>query len=183
MPDIGTCSLGCCWRDDRNHPMASHGLGHSSRIWGTTGAEELPHLAEVFRLGKKVRINNYPMTIIGVSAAGFVGLDPAQSPQVRVPILMKPAMVPEWPWLQMDDRRQRWVQVFARLKPGYTVESAAAPVQGLFHQIREYEMTLSAAAKWSAYARDQFMKGQMHVEKAATGYSELRNSFSTALSV
>ena len=36
----------------------------------------------------------------------------------------------------MDDRRTRWVQVFARLKPGYTVESAAAPLQGLFTQIR-----------------------------------------------
>ena len=76
------------------------------------------------------------MTIVGVSAAGFAGLDPAQSPQIRVPILMKPVMVPEWKWLHMDDRRARWVQVFARLKPGYTVESAQAPLQGLFTQIR-----------------------------------------------
>ncbi len=30
------------------------------------------------------------MTIVGVSAAGFVGFDPAQSPQIRVPILMEP---------------------------------------------------------------------------------------------
>ena len=31
---------------------------------------------------------------------------------------MKPVMVPEWAWLHMDDPRTRWVQVFARLKPG-----------------------------------------------------------------
>ena len=134
-------------------------------------------------VGKKILVNNYPMTIVGVSAAGFVGLDPAQSPQIRVPILMKPALAPEWPWLQMDDRRARWVQVFARLKPGYTAESAAAPVQGLFRQIREHEMTLPAAAKWSAYDREQFLKGTLIVEKAATGYSTLRNNFSTALIV
>jgi predicted permease len=134
-------------------------------------------------VGRKILVNDYPMTVVGVSAAGFMGLDPARSPQIRVPILMKPVVAPEWRWMEVDDRRARWVQVFARLKPGYTVESAAAPLQGLFHQIREYEMTLPAAAKWSAYARDQFMKGQMHVEKAATGYSELRNSFSTALIV
>ena len=90
------------------------------------------------------------MTIVGVSAAGFAGLDPAQSPQIRVPILMKPVMVPEWGWVHMDDRRARWVQVFARLKPGYTVESAQAPLQGLFTQIRTYEMTLPAAKDWSA---------------------------------
>ncbi|MGH9817044.1 MAG: ABC transporter permease, partial [Candidatus Acidiferrales bacterium] len=33
-------------------------------------------------IGKKIFVNNYPMTIIGVSAAGFAGLDPAQSPQI-----------------------------------------------------------------------------------------------------
>ncbi len=32
----------------------------------------------------------------------------------------------------MDDPRARWVQVFARLKPGWTVKSAEAPLQGLF---------------------------------------------------
>ena len=58
------------------------------------------------------------MTIVGVSAAGFAGIDPARSPQMRVPILMKPVIVPEWGWVHMDDERTRWVQVFARLKPG-----------------------------------------------------------------
>ena len=47
-------------------------------------------------VGKKILVNNYPMTIVGVSAAGFAGLDPARSPQMRVPILMKPVIVPEW---------------------------------------------------------------------------------------
>src|SRR6266436_1759915 len=134
-------------------------------------------------IGKKILVNNYPMTIIGVSARGFAGLDPTRSTQIRVPILMKPAMVPEWNWLQMDDRRARWVQVFARLKPGFTVASAQAPMQGLFRQIREYEMTLAAARNWTAYGRDQFLKGTLHLEKADTGYSSLRNNFSKALIV
>ena len=64
-------------------------------------------------VGKKILVNDYPMTIVGVSAAGFAGIDPARSPQIRVPVLMKPVMLPEWPWLHMDDRRARWVQVFA----------------------------------------------------------------------
>src|SRR6185436_16365724 len=29
-------------------------------------------------LGKKILVNNYPMTIVGVSQAGFAGLDPAR---------------------------------------------------------------------------------------------------------
>jgi predicted permease len=134
-------------------------------------------------IGKKILVNNYPMTIVGVSAKNFIGLDPAQSPQIRVPILMKPAMVPEWTWVKMDDRRSRWVQVFARLKPGYNVTSAQAALDVTYKQIREYEMTLPAAKDWSNYDREQFRRGTVHIEKAATGYSNIRNDFSAALVV
>ena len=134
-------------------------------------------------IGKKVLVNNYPMTIVGVSAAGFAGIDPARSPQMRVPIQMKPVIVPEWGWVRMDDERTRWVQVFGRLKPGYTIESAQAPLQGLFTQIRQHEMTLPGAKYFNAYIREQFMKGQLKLEKADIGYSPLRNDFSTALVV
>src|SRR5919106_3797399 len=115
-------------------------------------------------IGKKIMVNNYPMTIVGVSAKNFIGLDPAQSPQIRVPILMKPVMVPEWTWVQMDDRRSRWVQVFARLKLGYNVATAQAALDVTYKQIRQYEMTLPAAKDWSAYDRQQFMRGTVHIE-------------------
>jgi predicted permease len=134
-------------------------------------------------VGKKILVNNYPMTIVGVSAAGFVGLDPSRAPQIRVPIQMKPVMAPEWEWVHMDDPRVRWVQVFARLKPGWTIESAQAPLQGLFAQIRAHEMTLPGAKDWSAFSRDRFMQGRLRIETAAVGYSGLRNQFSTPLLV
>jgi predicted permease len=134
-------------------------------------------------IGKKILVNDYPMNVVGVSSAEFRGLDPTQSPQIRVPILMKRVMLPEWTWMRADDRRARWVQVFARLKPGYTVRTAAAPLQGLFTQIRQYEITLPAAKDWSPYSRDQFMKGKLLVASAATGFSPLRNDFSTGLIV
>ena len=91
--------------------------------------------------------------------------------------------MPEWNWFEMSSPRTRWVQVFARLKPGQTVESAQAPLQVLFTQIRQYESTLESAKNWSAYDREQFLKGQLRVEKAAIGYSPLRNDFSTPLIV
>jgi predicted permease len=134
-------------------------------------------------VGQTIRVNDYPMTIVGVSAEGFTGLDPVQTPQIRVPVLMEPQMAPQWNWLHTDDRRVRWVQVFARLKPGYTVESAKASVQGLFNQIRAYEMTLPAAKNWTAYNRSEFMKGRLLVAAADIGFSPVRNNFSTALVV
>ncbi|MBI4476837.1 MAG: ABC transporter permease [Acidobacteria bacterium] len=134
-------------------------------------------------IGKKILVNNYPMTIVGVSAAGFAGLDPTRAPAIRVPILMKPVLLPEWEWIHLDDPRVRWVQVFGRLKPDWTIESARAPLQGLFTQIRAHEATLPGAKNWSAYARDRFMEGRLRIESAAIGYSGLRNQFSTPLLV
>jgi predicted permease len=134
-------------------------------------------------VGKKILVNDQPMTIVGVSAEGFAGVDPAQAPQLRVPMLMMRGLAPEWGWVHMDDRRTRWVQVFGRLKPGYTVESAAAPLQGLFTQIRSYETTLPEAKTWSPYSREQFLKGQLRVQDASMGFSGIRNQFSTALLV
>ena len=157
----------------QGHPVVVLSYGY----WTTRFARD-PNV-----VGRTIRVNDYPMTIVGVSAATFAGLDPARSPQIRVPVLMKATMMPEWPWLHMDDRRSRWVQVFARLKPGYTVESAKAPVQTLFTQARTYEATLPAAKDWSAYSRQQFLKGKLHVASAAVGYSPLRNDFGKALIV
>jgi ABC-type antimicrobial peptide transport system permease subunit len=133
-------------------------------------------------IGKKVLVNNYPMTIVGVSAAGFSGVDPARSPKIRVPIQMLPMVNPGWE-ATISARRLQWVRVFARLKPGYTIESAQASLQVLFSQIRRYEASLPEAKGWSPNNRERFLKGTVVVEKAATGYSQLRNSFSTALVV
>jgi predicted permease len=134
-------------------------------------------------IGKTIRVNDHPITVVGVSAAGFSGLDPTASPQIRVPILMKPVLMPEQAWINMANRRARWVQVFARLKPGYTAESAQPGLQTLFSQIRAHEMTLPGAATWSPYMREQFMTGRLLTEPAAIGYSGVRNEFSTALLV
>ena len=155
------------------HPVVV--LGYS--YWNSRFARD-PNI-----VGEKILVNNYPMTIVGVSAPGFAGLDPAEGADIRVPVLMKPLITPEWSWLDMNDRRSKWVQVFARLKTGYTAESALPPLQGLYTQIRAYEMTLPRAKNWSQYTRDRFMKGHIVISNADLGYSPLRNDFSTALVV
>ena len=132
-------------------------------------------------VGKKLLVNNYPMTIVGVSAPGFVGIDPSRSPHVRVPIQMKPLMTPGWD--AIGDRRNQWIQIFARMKPGYTVDSARASLQPLFKSILDYELTLEKMQKISPYNRDRFLKRQVKLEPAATGYSRMREQFQTALMV
>jgi putative ABC transport system permease protein len=132
-------------------------------------------------VGKKILVNNYPMTIVGVSAPGFVGLDPSRAPNLRIPIQMKPLMTPGWD--ELGNRRSQWIQMFGRMKPGYTVESARASLQPLFKSILEHELTLEGMRKVSAYSRNRFLERQVRVEPAATGYSQMRERFRTALIV
>jgi predicted permease len=135
-------------------------------------------------VGRKIVVNDVPMTIVGVSDESFLGLDPSSAPQIRVPVMMQPSMMRETAsWMKMDNRRAKWVQVFARLKPGVTADAALPAAQGLYTQIRAHEMTLPGAAEWSAYAREQFMKGKIVLTPAEAGYSPLRNDVSTALVV
>src|SRR5262249_21656620 len=84
-------------------------------------------------VGRKILVNNYPMTIVGVSQEGFGGLDPSEAPQIRVPVQMKPIMTPGWDAL--GDRRSQWAHTFARMKAGFTLDKAKASLQPLFMQI------------------------------------------------
>ena len=132
-------------------------------------------------IGRKLLVDNYPMTIVGVSAQGFTGLDPARSPQIRIPIQMKPLMTPGWD--DIGNRRSQWIQMFARMKPGFTVTSAQASLQPLLIQTLREELTLPELKDMSSYNRDRFLKRKIQMEPAANGYSQMRHSFSTALTV
>jgi predicted permease len=132
-------------------------------------------------VGRKISVNNYPMTIVGVSADGFLGLDPAHSPQIRVPIQMKPIMTPGWD--DLGNRRSQWIQIFARMKPGYTLASAQASLQPLFHQILVDELAQPEMRDASEYSRKRFLARQVRLEAAGSGYSPMRQSYSTPLIV
>lgn len=160
--------------DDRvykGHPVVV--LGHD--YWVTRFA------ADPKVIGQKIVVDNYPMTIVGVSAAGFNGLDPSHSPQIRIPIQMKPLMTPGWD--EIGDRRSQWIQMFARMKPGYTVQSAKASLQPLLSQILRDELTMPGMQDTTPYYRERFLKRQIQMEPAATGYSQTRLSYATALVV
>jgi predicted permease len=130
-------------------------------------------------IGRKVLVNNYPMTIVGVSAPGFSGLDPARSPQIRIPIQMKPLMTPASD--NLGDRRRQWAQIFARMKPGYSMRSAQASLQPLLNQILHSEAEMPALRNTPKPAMERFLARRVMMESAATGYSDLRTSYSSAL--
>src|SRR5437667_15746 len=128
-------------------------------------------------VGRRLTINNYSFTVVGVSQPGFDGLDIGAVASVRVPVMLKAQMTPNWD--DMDNRRSRWVNVFGRLKPGVTIEQAKAALQPFFHGLLEQEVLMPAFSTTSSYTREQFLAGRMDVLPAAQGRSPIRQQLST----
>ena len=130
-------------------------------------------------IGKTIVVNNHPLTIIGVSQAGFDGVDIGYAPSVRVPMMMKAQMTPQWDAL--DDRRSRWANVFGRLKPGVTQVQAKAALQPYFKGIRSLEVKEAPFRTTSTLQRERFLTGTIDLLPAAQGRSPLRNQLKQPL--
>jgi len=152
------------------HPVAVLSYGYwLSRFAGNPGV-----------IGQKLVINGYPYTVVGVSQEGFAGTDPGYAPQVRVPVMMAPKMNQ---YLDLNDRRSRWVTVFGRLKPEISIQEAKAGIQPFFHQILRMEVQQKEFAKASPYMKQQFLKMSMDALPGSKGRSRLRREFSKPLLV
>src|SRR6059036_884056 len=86
-------------------------------------------------VGRKVLVNNYPMTVVGVASAEFHGMDWGEVPSLWIPTMMKRQATPDFDWL--EDRRGRWLHVFGRLKQGITLKQAETGLQPWFKAMLE----------------------------------------------
>ena len=91
-------------------------------------------------LNKQISVNGTPLTVVGVSQAGFTGVQVGKLPDIFIPITMKAQMTPSWDGL--DDRRRHWVAILGRMKPGMSRDGAQAALQAIFHPILEAEIPL-----------------------------------------
>jgi predicted permease len=86
-----------------------------------------------FIIGQKILLNTHTFTIVGVTAAGFVGTEVAYAPEFWVPLMMAKQIEPGSTWLDARDSDNLFV--IGRLKPGVTVEQAKAQLDGITGQM------------------------------------------------
>jgi predicted permease len=131
-------------------------------------------------LGKTVVMNGHNYTIVGVAQKGFDGIELGNVTQVFIPIMMRAQTIPG-SGLDFKNRRQRWVNVFGRLKPGVSAEQAKASLQPFFHGILEMEVKQEAFNNASAEVREKFLKNIIDVLPGSQGRSFLRRQLTTPL--
>jgi predicted permease len=84
-------------------------------------------------LGKVVRLNGVPFTIIGITPHDFAGTDVA-APDFWFPMSLVPLIHPDGNWLR--DRENQWCRLFARLAPGVGIGQAQAEMTAFANHVR-----------------------------------------------
>jgi predicted permease len=132
-------------------------------------------------VGRKLLVNNHPMTVIGVAAAGFHGMDWGEVPSLWIPTMMKRQATPDFDWL--EDRHGRWLHVFARLKPGITWQQAQAGLQPWFKATLEADTKREGWPRVTDEQRRRFLASTLEVLPASQGRSDLRGRLERPLLV
>src|SRR5581483_4720556 len=87
-------------------------------------------------IGKTIIVERVPYTIVGVTPPEFTGPEVGRGADVILPIGTEP-LVHGADNSSLDQRQWWWLNVMARLKPGQSVEGAAAAVRAVQPQLRE----------------------------------------------
>jgi predicted permease len=95
-------------------------------------------------LNRTIVVNGQPLTIVGVAPPGFDGTTLGEQPRVFAPLTMTHLLIPAWD--RYENRRAYFFYLFARLRPGGTMEQALAQTNTLYSSIiNEVEAPLQEA--------------------------------------
>jgi predicted permease len=130
-------------------------------------------------IGRKLLINQHPMTIVGVAAAAFHGVDVGAVPALWIPASMYAEAIPG-----AEDLLHRptfWMQVLARLRPDLTPTQAQAGLQPWFKAWLQDNMLRPGFPVITADDRRSYLASTLELTSAPQGHSPLRRNLSQPL--
>jgi len=129
-------------------------------------------------VGQKITINGQMMTIVGVAPKGFDGTTLGTTPSVFVPITMRELMQPGAK--AFTNRQSYWVYLFARLKPGMSIDQARTAANLAFKPIiNDVEAPLQKGM--SAATLTRFKARVLKLEDGRRGQSSVHQNAKTPL--
>ena len=161
--------------DDR--PSAAPVAVISHAYWRTRFA------GEPSAIGRAVSMNGHMVTIVGVTPAGFEGIERlgGDAPDVTVPLAFDALFAPparvEIP--RMQQPTYWWLQLVGRLKPGVSIEQAHANFATVFQRaaiagMAEYQSSLTAEQKGLSTNRQRGTAvPELMIRPAAHGYYDV----------
>ena len=124
---------------------------------------------------KKLLLNFHDVDIIGVTPAGFSGVEIGRSYDVAVPICSQTALWSEGDWL--NEGTVWWLTAMGRLKPGETLKRADVQLRATTSGI--FEATLPK--NYPAVNVKDYLKFKLSAVPAGNGVSVLRDEYGDPL--
>ncbi|MGH9844501.1 MAG: ABC transporter permease, partial [Blastocatellia bacterium] len=128
-------ALGRGFLPEEDHTPGTHAVIVLSHHFWQQQFEGDPHI-----IGKTIRLQSRPFTVVGVTAREFIGTTP-DTPAFWVPLMMRDQIIP----LGLGENHQRWLTereadsfgLLGRLKPGATQPQARAEMSLLAQQLAQ----------------------------------------------
>jgi predicted permease len=131
-------------------------------------------------VGKSLRVNGTPMTIVGVTPQGFFGTQVGEKIDLYMPLLMAHVAFRSAEASVLDERGDWWLFVMGRLKPGVSHEQARAELSHLF---RRELLANPPFLRTNAKAMAELRQADVVLSDARAGQAGLRRRFAKPLVV
>jgi predicted permease len=126
-------------------------------------------------IGKDIRVNGYPFTVVGVAPAGFDGDIVGEQMALFFPLSMQPQIIRGRHW--RNSGNNSWLSLIGRLKSNTNPAQAEANVNIVFQQALKSDY----GAALSADDRKAIQTAHISVAAGGGGISELRSDYRTPL--
>jgi len=153
-----------------------HGGGHAGPVAVISHGFWKDHFAgDPQIVGKAIRLNRHPFTIIGVTPPWFTGLDLDKHYDVAIPIGCEPLLRTDASAL--DDRSWWWLRILGRLKPGEKQQEAEARMKALAPTVNRDALPQD----WPAAGKRKFLERSFALRPAGAGFSDTGSNYRRAL--
>jgi len=143
-------------------------------------------------VGKVIRINNVPVTVVGVLAPEFTGIQQTvqDGHDVGVPLALDGQL--STGTTEQNRRVNKptywWLQVMGRLKPGTTAAQVQANLEGVFQQtaragLNEYLASISDSERGTMRNRNRTEVPRLRVDSGAHGVYDVNSTDKRAVTI
>lgn len=126
-------------------------------------------------LGSNFSLNGHMFPVVGITPANFFGVEVGRSFDVAVPICAEPLTAGEYSHLK--SRRDWWLAVIGRLKPGWTVTRASAQANAMSPAV----FTTTVPPTYRPDQAKYYVGYKLIAHPAGSGVSSLRERYEEPL--
>jgi predicted permease len=130
-------------------------------------------------VGKQIRIEGQPFTVVGVTHRWFTGMSAGGPPEIIIPVTAQPVIQGNSNFLEtLEDRSFLWLYVVGRLKEGVKIDQARAQLESIWPGL----LAATAPTQTPGSRLQRWLSMKLDVSSAAIGVApDLRDQFTRPL--